>query len=189
MKEPQLLLLPGLFSWGSRRLVGRVFDWPRPSYSNEQERRVTAVMTAGQEQQDQHPVVLENALPPGYGTGDFLSWELLLQSGLGGGVQPDSFPTAPCHRSFSSWVGPMNVLAYRSWTGALQKNNSQWPVSTSHMVYLALLVIREMQIQLPVCPFMACQVGKHEKVTKSIVGINSGTLTQSAIWGRCVLWK
>ena len=33
-------------------------------------------MTAGQEQRDQHLVVLENALPPGYGTGDFLSWEL-----------------------------------------------------------------------------------------------------------------
>ena len=77
----------------------------------------------------------------------------------------------------------MNVLAYRSWAGTLQKNNSQWPVSTPYIAYLALLVIREMQIQLPVCTFMACQVGKDEKVTKSIVGINSGTLTQSAVWG------
>ena len=30
---------------------------------------MTAVVTAGQEQRDRHPAVLENALPPGYGTG------------------------------------------------------------------------------------------------------------------------
>lgn len=99
--------------------------WAKPSYSNEQERRVTAVMTPGQEQRDQHPVVLEKVLPPGYGAGNLLPWELLLQSGLGGGVQPDILPTAPHHRSFSSWVGPVNVLAYRSWAGTLWKNNSQ----------------------------------------------------------------
>ena len=40
-----------------------------------------------------------------------------------------------------------------------------------------------MQIQLPVFTFMACQVGKDEKVTKSIVVINSGTLTQSSTCG------
>lgn len=59
----------------------------------------------------------------------------------------------------------------------------QLQVGGEHTIqWSALLVIREMQIQSPVCTFMAYQVGKDEKVTKSIMGVSSGTLTQPPTW-------
>ena len=39
VKEPQLLLLPGLLGWGARRLVARVLDWPRLSPLSPMSRR------------------------------------------------------------------------------------------------------------------------------------------------------
>ena len=125
VKEPQLLLLPGLLGWGARRLVGRVFDWPRLSPLSPMSRR-------GEWQQWW-------LLAKSSGTNTQQSWRmpflLVWDRGLPslGVVAPEwvgwrssaSLPTAPCHRSFSSWVGPVDVLAYRSWAGTLQKNNSQ----------------------------------------------------------------